>query len=253
MLVYCPEFTNKSKLAPDYLKDINEICFRDYRRAYFPEALLCLDLDAYEASRSGNNDATMDAATGIADYKNNHKASPRHLLVELRFGYKSTQNFDLNNMKRKVAHSRSILSPERIYERVAFIYTKEVAPRARSIFSRLAKADHDLETWDAMDIEGFRNNVLEATQLPYQPENNLEEIVDAINKKHTEGGLEALDVFLKYWIEKMHQYNLRYKHAESDAVAQVIVEALQALVMENSFEKEYLDLRIDEFKSFIQQ
>ena len=251
MLVYCTEFTNQSKLAPDYMRDINEICFRDYKRAFFPEALLCLDLDAYEASCSGNNDATMDAATGISDYDNNHKTSPRHLLVELRFGYRSTQNFDLNNMKRKVAHSRSILSPERIHERVAFIYTPEVASRARSFFSRLAKADHEVGTWDAMDVEGFRNNIFDATKLPYQPENDLEAIVDAINKKYTEGGLEALDVLLKYWLEQMHQYNLRYKHAESDALARVIVDALQVFEIKDSFEKEYLALRIDEFKSFI--
>ena len=253
MLVYCPEFTNQSKLAPDYMKDINEICFRDYKRAFSPEALLCLDLDAYEASCSGNNDATMDAATGISDYENNHKASPRHLLVELRFGYKSTQNFDLNNMKRKVSHSKSILSPERIHERVAFIYTPEVAPRAHSFFSRLAKADHEVGTWDAMDVEGFRNNVFDATKLPYQPENDLEAIVDTIYKKYTDGGLETLDIFLKYWIEQMHQYNLKYKHAESDAIARAIVDTLQTLDIKDSFEKEYLILRIDDIKSFIQK
>lgn len=252
MLVYCPEFTNQSKLAPDFMRDINEICLRDYKRAYFPEELLCLDLDAYEASCSGNNDATIDAATGISDYENNHKASPRHLLVELRFGYKSTQNFDLKNMKRKVAHSKSILSPERIYERVAFIYTPEVAPRALSFFSRLAKTDHEVGTWDAMDVEGFRNNVYDATKLPYHPENNLEAIADAINKKYTEGGLEKLDILLKYWIEQMHQYNLRYKHAESDAVARIIVDTLQRLDIKDSFEKEYIVIRIDEIKSFIQ-
>ena len=253
MLVFCPKFTNQSKLAPDYMRDINDICSRDYKRAYFPETLLCLDLDAYEASCSGNNDATMDAATGISDYENNHEASPRPLLVELRFGYRSTQNFDLNNMKRKVAHSKSILSPERIHERVAFIYTKEVAPRARSFFSRLAKADHEVGTWDAMDVEGFRNNVFDASQLPYQPENNLGAIADAINKKYTEGDLETLDVLLKYWIEQMHQYNLKYKYAESDAVAKVIVDALQTFDIKDSFEKEYIVLRIDEIKSFIKK
>lgn len=253
MLVYCPGFTNQSKLAPNFLKNINDICLRDYKRAFFPEALLCLDLDAFEASCSGNNDATMDAATGISDYVNNHKASPRHLLVELRFGYRSTQNFDINNMKRKVAHSRSILSPERIHERVAFIYSPEVAPRARNYFSRLAKADHEVGTWDAMDVEGFFNNVFDPTNLPYQPENDLKVIADAIEKKYTAGGLEALEIFLKYWIEQMHQYNLRYKYAESDVVAKVIVDALQALNIQDSFEKEYLVLRIDEIKSFIQK
>ena len=252
MLVYCHEFTNQSKLAPDYLKDINEICFRDYKRSYFPESLLCLDLDAYEASCSGNNDATMDAATGISDYENNHKASPRHLLVELRFGYKSTQNIDLNNMKRKIAHSRSILSPERVHERVAFIYTKEVAPRAHSFFSRLAKEHQELGTWDAMDVEGFRSNVFDATKLPYQPENNLKTIAEDLKKKYQEGGLDALDVLLRFWIEKMELYNLRYKHVESNEIAQVILAYLQSIkVTEGSFEEEFLALRKEDISHFL--
>lgn len=253
MLVYCLDFTKHSKLAPDYIRDINEICSRDYKKAFFPASLLCLDLDAYEASCSGDNDATMDAAIGISVYKNNHNVSPRHLLVELRFGYKSTRNIDLNNMKRKVAHSKCILSPEHIHERVVFIYTSDVAQRARSYFSRLAKADHEVGTWDVMDVDSFRNSVFDASALPYRPENDLDEIVNTINKKYSDGGLDSLDNYLKYWIDLMHQYNLKYKFAESNAVAKVIVDALQTLDIQDSFEKEYLTLRIKDIDYFIQK
>lgn len=254
MLVYCPEFTNRSKLASCYLKDINEICLRDYNEAYFPESLICLDLDSYETSCSGNNDATMDAATGIADYQQNHMSSPRHLLIELRFGYKSTQNFSLSNMKRKIAHSKSILSPERIHGRVAFIYTPEVAPKAKSFFSRLAMVDHEVKIWDAMDVEGFRNNVLDASKLPYQAENDLNAIESDLNKKYSSGGLDALDILLKYWIEKMELYNLRYKQAESNEIAKVIQSFLRSIQMaKGSFEEEYLKLRMEDISHFIQQ
>ena len=254
MIVYCPDFTNQSKLASGYLKDINKICFRDYKEAYFHDPLMCLDLDAYEASCSGDNDATMDAATGIADYQNNQMSSPRHLLIELRFGYKSTQNFDLGNIKRKVSHSKSILSPERVHGRVAFIFTPEMAPRAQNFFSRLAKVDHEVNSWDAMDVEGFRNSVLDASKLPYQAETDLDAIVSDMNKKYSLGGLDSLDIILKYWIERMELYNLRYKLAESNEIAKVILTYLQSIrVVNSSFEAEFLALRMEDISYFIQK
>ena len=96
MLVYSPEFTNKSKLASCCLKDLNFLCIRDYGESFFENEVVCLDLDAYESSCVGENKPTIDAAIGIADYQNNRTSSDRHLLVELRFGYKSTKNFDYN-------------------------------------------------------------------------------------------------------------------------------------------------------------
>ena len=82
MFVFSPGFTRQSKLAASHLADLNELCKRDYGKAYFPGSIICLDLDAFEASRTGNNDATMDAATGMADWQKNHSSNDRHLLIE---------------------------------------------------------------------------------------------------------------------------------------------------------------------------
>ena len=121
-------------MAPAFLAELNDLCRRDYGKTFFAEPIACIDLDAYETACSGNNDATMDAATGLADWQNNHASSDRHLLVELRFGYRSASNFDLSNMKRKVIHSRNILAPERINGQIVFLYEPNVAAQAKNYF-----------------------------------------------------------------------------------------------------------------------
>lgn len=253
MFVYSPDFTRQSKLATSCLAELNELCERDYGKSYFPVSVVCLDLDAYEASCTGNNDATMDAATGMADWQKNHSSNNRHLLIELRFGYRSTSNFDLGNMKKKVSHSRDILNPERINEQVVFIYEPNVAAQAKNYFSRLSRQDSEVRTWKAMDVEGFGNYIVDSTTLPYEAENDLDKLVKELRQKFDEGGLSALDSLLKYWIEQMEKYNLRYKHAESDAVAKSMLTYLQTLSFtKGTYEDEYLALRIEEINSFIQ-
>ena len=253
MFVYNPDFTCQSKLATSCLAELNELCVRDYGRPFFLVSIVCLDLDAYEASCTGNNDATMDAATGMADWQKNHSSNNRHLLIELRFGYRSTSNFDLGNMKQKVSHSRDILNPERINEQVVFIYEPNVAAQASNYFSRLSRQDSDVRTWKAMDMEGFGNYIVDSATLPYEAENDLVKLVKELRQKFDEGGLNALDSLLKYWIEQMEMYNLRYKHAESDAVARSMLTYLQTISFQKgTFEGEYLAIRIEEITRFVQ-
>jgi hypothetical protein len=252
MFVYSQDYTYQSHLSPSYLAELNNLCQRDYRRLYFRETIVCLDLDAYESALSGDNDATMDAATGIAEWRDNHASGDRHLLVELRFGYKSTRHFDLVNMKRKVAHSRDILNPELINDDVVFLYETEIAPCAISVFSRLSVQDKEIKKWQAMDVEGFNNYVVNRDTLPYEPENNLNEIEEDLKKKFALGGLNLLDGLVKYWLEQMATYNLRYKHAESDAIAGVILAFLRSLSFEEgTIEAEFLSLRIEDVEHYI--
>ena len=252
MFVYSPGFTRQSKLATSYLADLNELCKRDYGKAYFSGSIICLDLDAFEASRTGNNDATMDAVTGMADWQKNHSSNDRHLLIELRFGYRSTSNFDLSNMKQKVSHSRDILAPERVNDQVVFIYEPKVAAQASNYFSRLSRQDREVRTWKAMDVEGFGNYIVDSATLPYEAESDLDGLVKELRQKFDAGGLSALDSLLKYWIEKMDTYILRYKHAESHAIAQSMLAFLQTLSFDKgTFEDEYLTLRIEEIGRFV--
>lgn len=253
MFVYSPDYTRQSKLATSYLAELNELCQRDYGKSYFPDPLICLDLDAYEISCTGNNDATMDAAAGMADWQINHPSNDRHLLIELRFGYRSTSNFDLRNMKRKVVHSRNILNPERVNEQVVFIYEPNVAAQADNYFSRLSRQDCEVRSWKAMDVEGFGNYILDSATLPYEAENDLNKLSYELKQKFDKGGLSTLDSLLKYWIEQMERYNLRYKHAESDAIAKSMLTYLQTISFKKgSFEDEYLAMRIEEISRFVQ-
>ena len=252
MFVYSPDYTYQSHLSPSYLAELNDLCQRDYCRLYFRDTIVCLDLDAYESACSGDNDVTMDAATGIAEWRDNHASGDRHLLVELRFGFKSTQHFDFVNMKRKVAHSRDIMNPELINDEVVFLYDPEIAPHAKSVFSRLSAQYKEIKKWQAMDVEGFNNYVVNRDTLPYKPENNLNEIEEDLKKKFALGGLNLLDGLVKYWLEQMSTYNLRYKHAESDAIARVILAFLRSLSFdEGTIEAEFLSLRIEDVEHYI--
>lgn len=252
MFVYSPDFSRQSKLATSCLAELNELCERDYGKSYFPESIVCLDLDTYEKSLSGKNDATMDAATGMADWQKNHSSNNRHLLIELRFGYRSTSNFDLVNMKQKVTHSRNILTPERINEQVVFIYEPNVASQACNYFSRLSRQDREVRTWKAMDVEGFGNYIVDSATLPYEAENDLDKLVKELRQKFEKGGLTALDLLLQYWIEQMGRYNLRYKHAESNAVARAMLAYLRTISLnKDSLESEYLAIRIGEISRFV--
>ena len=254
MFVYSPNFTRQSKLAPAFLAELNDLCRRDYGKPYFAGPIVCIDLDAYETSCSGDNDATMDAAAGLADWQDNHSASDRHLLVELRFGYRSASNFDLGNMKRKVAHSRDSLVPERINGHVVFLYEPNVAAQAKNFFNRLARQDHEVKSWEPMDVEGFSNYIVDSSTLPYQPENELEAIEADLKKKHDVSGFNGVVVLVEYWITQMEQYNLRYKQAESNAIAEVILRFMETLTFANdTFEYEYLSMLNEKVSLFIQK
>lgn len=252
MLVYCPEYTRQSHLAKDHLTELDSLCQRDYGKSYFKDAILCIDLDSYEQSLTGNNDATMDAAAGVADYHRNKTSSPRHLLIELRLGYESTRHLDLDNMRRKVAHSRDILRPEGTDTRVAFLFDEQVAPKAQSFFARFSRQYSEMRTWDAMDVRGFSNYVFDSAFLPYQPENNLDEIEKGLKEKLSAGGIDAMDGLVKYWLDQMTQYRLRFKHAECRAIAEAILRVLESIETEpGSFEDMFLPLRIEEVKRFL--
>ena len=95
--------------------------------------------------------------------------------------------------------------------------------------------------------------IVDSATLPYEAENDLDKLVKELSQKFDEGGLSALDSLLKYWIEQMDKYNLRYKHAESDAVARSMLTYLQTISFQKgTFEGEYLAMRIEEITRFVQ-
>jgi hypothetical protein len=241
-LVFDSGFVLGHKLATQFLSDLDTLCRRDYNgKEYFRKQIVCLDMDAYETSLSGNNDATMDAAVGIATYENNRMSDSRHLLVELRFNYKSTNNFDVANMRNKVSHTKSLLPGERVHDKMVFIYTDEVAPKAKSYFSRLSKQYRDLCNWNAISVDEYFDYVRDKNSFPYQPINDLGQIVTELKSKFLSSGLEGLNTISDYWMGEMEKYNMRYNKEESRAIAKVVLNFWDQLPQSNdSFENDYI-------------
>ena len=101
-------------------------------------------------------------------------------------------------------------------------------------------------------MDGFSNYIVDSSTLPYQPENDLESIKTDLKKKYDIGGFNGVVVLVEYWIGQMEQYNLRYKQAESCAVAVVIMRFLETMTFaKESFEYEYLSLLKDYVSMFI--
>lgn len=247
MLVFSPEFTLRSQFSPKFVVSLNDLCQRDYGYSLFPSSILCIDLDTFECSQSRNNNATIDAAVGISDYVNNRERTCRHLLVELRFDYKSTHNFDYDNMKQKVTHSRSILLPEPVNSKVFFLYNEQVAPKARNDFSRRAKQDKVIASWEAMSADSFLNYIKDKSKLPYQPLNDMDAIRMSLESKYNDGGLDAADGLLVFWMEQMDKYEQRYMRSENEAIVSVLLAFLNTLSFPaGSLEKAYVQLRIDD-------
>ena len=251
-LVFDESFMLGHKLAPKFLSDLDSLCRRDYHgKEYFHKQILCLDMDAYENSLSGNNDATMDASVGIATYENNRMSDSRHLLVELRFNYKSTNNFDVQNMRNKVSHTKSLL-PERVHDKIVFIYTDEVAPKAKSYFSRLSKQYRDLSCWDAVSVAEYFDYVRDKGSFPYQPINDLEQIGTELESKFKSNGLEGLCAISDYWLSEMEKYYLRYNKEESRTIAKVVLDFWERLPQsKDSFENEYIDFVKERLNRYI--
>ena len=255
MLVFDGDFIIGHELATQFLSDLDALCRRDYKgKDYFHKQIVCLDMDAYESSLSGNNDATMDASVGIADYDNNRTTSNRHLLVELRFGYKSTGNIDVPNMRKKINHTKGLLVKDRLHDRFVFVYEDKVAPQARSFFKRLARQTkyNDLNLWDAVSVTEFDDYVVDKTSLPYAPINNLKQIETELIAKFQKDGYNGLVCLLDYWINEIIKYEQKYNKQECKAIGQTLLNVLdQVPVSDASDEKTYLGLMRVDIERFV--
>lgn len=251
-LVFDNAFVQGHVLATRFLSDLDTLCKRDYKGVeYFHKTIDCLDMDAYESSLSGDNDATMDASIGVATYENNRVSDCRHLLVELRFKYKSTDNFKVENMRQKVSHTKDLLCGDRVHHEMIFLYTDDIAPKACGYFSRLSKQYHEIACWKAMSVGEFLGFVRDRSSFPYQPINNLIQIENDLGKKFQSNGFAGLIALIDYWIGEIEKYSLRYNREESKAIAEVILNFLnQQPASGDSIMDEYVNAYKESLKGY---
>lgn len=100
----------------------------------FPDAMRCIDLDAYEKGlKKGIHNPTVDAVIGVFSGKISEL-----VLVELRLNYEKADNLSPTKLEKKVSCSKDILSGcGKLHPIVYFVFNKQVQSQARSWFARL--------------------------------------------------------------------------------------------------------------------
>ena len=179
-IIYNEDIIVSHLIAKHCLCLLDEVSQRDYNKVgIFSSKIKCLALDDYETKFcGGSKDNTMDAAVGISDYQNNRKVNHRLLLVELRLDYQSSRNLDKSSLVRKIKHSKDLLSESRIAPNSCFIFSEEVAPKAQSWVRRFAREFS--ANWEVMNPIQFNAFIKFESDMPYQPENDLDRIKEVL-------------------------------------------------------------------------
>lgn len=246
VLIYNNEVLKTSHLYENYLTTLAKVSLRDYNNDYgFSNDVFALDIDSAETDKFGSNNKTMDAAIGIANYKNNKTSYSRILLVELRMNYTGqAHNARTSDMKSKDSYTRSLLSGCNIDQYSYFIFKKEVASQKNSIIKRESIVDSSLKKWVILSPDEFINKFHFVRELPYKPESPIDDIkkeaLDFINALNFENAIKHI----YHWLEKVDEYCFQYKIEECKALITVIEEILS--VINNLSEDARLDIEIIE-------
>lgn len=242
-LVYSHSIIKNHLLYSRWASTLPRVSEKDYpREKYFTKDIPCLDLDAYEESLSGENDCTMDTVVGVAEYRNNRVESPRMALIELRMDYKNTSNLDFTNISRKVRHSHDLLAGCLFHNKDYFIFTKDVVAKATYEFNRHRPTHLELKNAEPISVEGFKNQIKNIEDYPYQPINSDTQILASLSTYDYNVLIERLD----YWMRQIQCYIIRYEWGEAKHILEVIKVFLLGLKPIGDFTQEYIDLYLEE-------
>lgn len=212
--VYDNEILKSLSWDSIYTSNLHDLAVRDSGESFgLPSEVDALDVDTYETKQGGNNNKTIDAVIGIADYVANALKNSRLLLVELRTNYtKSGKHSSISEMKKKENYTRSLLLGYRVDQRCFFIFSDEVAPRKHHEINQLSKTQSHLRQWQIVTPNGFMKKFHFVKDLPFVPKTPLEDIRQRCNNYYQSNELSKFIKILEYWygVSKVYfdQYDL---------------------------------------------
>ncbi len=216
-LVNNNDILKKHPLYTVYHKSLHDISLKDYLHDnYFRSDIDAIDIDKYEEDCShGNQDKTMDALIGIADYSHNASVNARLLLVELRMGYDSISTLRHSKLRGKVKHTRAIVrSTLRVDEDNVFVFREDIVEQAKKWMFNIANEYSDACSWIAVSPSELENLLPPVFSIEYQPITNMGQVVTEINQKIIEKDFDSLISIIGYWHTEAEEYKRRYQLKE---------------------------------------
>ena len=223
-------------ICPSTLKDVSN---DDYPgESFFKKDIICIALDKYETMLSGENDCTMDAVVGVAEYSNNRIGRSSLALVELRLGYKSVSNLDFTKISRKLQHSRELLTGSLFHNRDYFVFTDRVAAIAENAFKRYMQTHPILKNSVPISVIGYENEIKDISDYPYEPINLKEDILSSLYIDNPERLMYQLD----FWIKKTQEFRVKYEFSEARHILKILRDYLNSLHPFGEFTSELIDI-----------
>ena len=233
-------------VAPSTLKRVSE---KDYPgENHFSKDALCIDLDAYEEMQCGQNDCTVDAVIGVADYNRNKLANASLALVELRMKYRSVSNLDFSNMARKVQHSKGLLAGSIFHDKDYFLFSASVAPQAINAFRRHCPTYPDLKNAKVLSVQSFENEIGFIEDYPYEPVYSKDDIVASLAVDNPQKLMSQLDYWLLNVVQKLRD---RHELNEVRHILDVLNMFLKNLIPFGDFTQEFIDMYLEDVSNTI--
>jgi hypothetical protein len=227
------EYLRRHSLWQRCASTLQEISGRDYpAKNYFDKLpkIDALDLDTYERSLYKNStDCTGDAVIGIALQKVGNKLIKEFLLlIELRMGYTNACNLDLDEIRKKVEHSKDMINANggvNLYQDYYFIFTDVEAPQANNLITRKANEKGRMTNYKVLSVSNFKNMLLDPKTLPYQPKHSEDEIIEsflATYRSPNDLNLNQFEKTFNYWMSKCQDFKLQYELLEAEHISNIL-------------------------------
>ena len=212
---------------------LQQVSFRDYpNKAYFKSLseVDVLDLDTYEKHQKKHaTECTGDAVMGIALKKVGDKLMEQYLLiVELRMGYTNGDNLDLDEIRKKVEHSKTLLNSKkifRIYPDYIFVFTDAEAPQASNKIRRKANEMGRMTNYKVLSVSNFQNALLDPSELPYQAKHSSANVIRSFSVAYTPSGQLNFDHFKKafgYWLGELRRCDIKFDLPEKEHLHNIL-------------------------------
>ena len=178
------------------------------------------------------------------------------MLVELRLDYQSSRNLDKSSLVRKIKHSKDLLSESRIAPNSCFIFSEEVAPKAQSWVRRFAREFS--ANWVVMNPIQFNAFIKFESDMPYQPENDLDRIKEVLYECLKKKDLKNFFDNTRYWRTEALKYRNQFKLLEFEAITDTLWDIWKSFdiaayssdemdILESEIEKEDLQILIGRY------
>lgn len=249
-------------LSPRWMSRLADLALRDYpNKTYFSGTdIPALDLDGYETHRTGkgNNDCTVDAAIGICNEQQGVPVQPRLMLVELRNGYKSVENVNPDDVKRKETHSRDLLREAdcdvRVDAIVGLIFDEKLENRLLNRTRRLKLSGVFPSHWHSFTSITLCNYINYGSPMPYTPKALTAELAKRFEESVASGSIYHCDDVFDEVKNYYASCSLQYLNGECRWLANELIlqeKALMQMPLATDFERSVRDIIVDELNRWV--